>query len=132
MSRLRITAAVLLAAMETVAVAERVARGAPENIMSEEHELDSAPTPSQLITMKNLTPDQVRRIDEVLLAQAVPQWRKASGVVGFAMKQLRNEHPGLPDVYYAGRLSALVAAGKLESKGDLRRMRFSEVRLSGS
>jgi hypothetical protein len=78
-----------------------------------------------------LTSDQVRRIDEVLLNNAAPQWRKVARVVGSAMMQLRAELPRLPDVYYSGRIAELVNAGKLQSQGNLRRMRFSEVRTSG-
>jgi hypothetical protein len=35
---------------------------------------------------------------------------------------------GIPDVYYAERVRALVDRGLIESVGNLRRMRFSEVR----
>jgi len=38
--------------------------------------------------------------------------------------------PGIPDIYYANRVRALVEAGRLESQGNLDYMRFSEVRLS--
>ena len=99
--------------------------------MTGEDEVDTVPTASEIKIIKKLTPDQVARIDEVLLANVAPQWRKVARVVGFAMMQLKGEHPGLPDVYYSGRIAELVNAGKLQSQGNLRRMRFSEVRVSG-
>jgi hypothetical protein len=98
--------------------------------MTGEDELDSEPTAAELKLINRLTPDQVKKIDEVLLANAAPQWRKVASVVGTAMMRLREEYPGLPDVYYSRRVAALVVTGKLQSQGNLRRMRFSEVRLS--
>ena len=100
--------------------------------MTGEDELDSAPTTAELKIINKLTPDQIKRIDEVLLAHSAPQWRKVARVVGSAMMQMRGEYPGLPDVYYSGRIAELVNAGKLQSQGNLRRMRFSEVRISGA
>jgi hypothetical protein len=128
---LRITSAVLLAASAAVAVPDSIAQGIPENFMTGEEELDSAPTAAELKIINKLTPDQVKRIDEVLLAQTALEWRKVARVVGSAMLQMKGEYPGLPDVYYSGRIAELVTAGKLQSQGNLRRMRFSEVRISG-
>jgi hypothetical protein len=99
--------------------------------MTGEDELDSAPTAAELEIINKLTRDQVKRIDEVLLANTAPQWRKVARVVGSAMMQMRGEYPGLPDVYYSRRIAELVTAGKLQAQGNLRRMRFSEVRTSG-
>ena len=36
---------------------------------------------------------------------------------------------GLPDLFYAGRIKALVAQGRLVAYGNLAHMRYSEVRL---
>jgi hypothetical protein len=38
--------------------------------------------------------------------------------------------PGLPDLFYAERVRALVAKGLLISEGDLDYMRYCEVRLA--
>jgi len=51
-------------------------------------------------------------------------------VVGLSMIQFKGRFVGVPDVYYARRVAELVAMGKLEAQGDLRRMRFNEVRIS--
>jgi len=45
------------------------------------------------------------------------------------MRQLEQDFPDLSDSYYALRIGSLVAADRLESKGNLDYMRFSEVRL---
>jgi len=37
---------------------------------------------------------------------------------------------GIPDIYFLSRVRVLVDLGKLESRGDLSKMRFSEVRAS--
>lgn len=37
--------------------------------------------------------------------------------------------PGLPDLFYAERIKALVARGELIAEGNLEYMRYSEVRL---
>lgn len=63
-----------------------------------------------------------------LLAHATKNWQKAARVIGLILMEGDDEHwPG--DEFLATRLKALVAAGKLESQGDLTKIRFSEVRL---
>lgn len=75
-----------------------------------------------------LTPEQVKAIDTALLEDVSQRWTKVAMVLG---KQLR-ARPGIPaDVpleYYWERLRRLVDTNELESQGDLRRARFSEVR----
>jgi hypothetical protein len=75
-----------------------------------------------------LTPDQVKAIDAALLGDVSARWTKVAMVLG---KQLK-ARPGIPaDVpleYYWERLRHFVDANELESQGDLRRARFSEVR----
>lgn len=76
-----------------------------------------------------LTSDELQRIDEAILANASTQWRKVARVAGSAMSTNLGIVPDIPDVFYADRVRKLVAAGKLESQGNLAFMRFSEVRL---
>ena len=75
-----------------------------------------------------LTPSQVSAIDAAILQGVPATWCKVAMVLG---KQLK-ARPGLPtDVpleFYWQRLSRLVERGDLESQGNLRRARFSEVR----
>jgi hypothetical protein len=66
--------------------------------------------------------------DKALLQQATERWQKAAKIIGQVMMSVgEDDWPG--DTYLAERLQALVTAGKLESQGDLSRIRFSEVRL---
>jgi hypothetical protein len=74
--------------------------------------------------------DRLATIDSALIANTKKQWLKAARVVFDAL-----EAGGFPkdnDHYvdlHVRRLIALVDSGKLEAQGNLRRPRFSEVRL---
>jgi len=83
--------------------------------------------------------DQVRlppsiseaQVDQIIFSVMVPQWRKMARMIGDALG--RCEEVGLPisAEVVAARIQALVEADRLVSQGDLRRWRFSEVRLKG-
>jgi hypothetical protein len=90
---------------------------------------DPPPTDEQQKRIDQLTADQIKMIDEAILANVSSQWRKVARVAGSAMTALENIVPPTPDIFYANRVRHLVAAGKLESRGNLLFMRFSEVRL---
>jgi hypothetical protein len=77
------------------------------------------------------TEDQVQLIDEMLLAECAPSWRKVARIVGTVSTRGPAEFADIPIGFYALRVRALVVAGKLESQGNLDYMRFSEVRLPG-
>ena len=78
-----------------------------------------------------LSADEISAIDSVLLSQCDNHFRKVAFVVGSAMTHLVvNRIEGVPDVYYAQRVRALVERGVLESAGNLAYMRYSEVRLA--
>jgi hypothetical protein len=86
-------------------------------------------TPEEEAVANSLPPEMVRRIDTELLSHARPLERKVAMIVGLAMNNPTVRVPGLPDIYYAQRVKALVATGKLLAEGNLDYMRFSEVRL---
>ena len=77
-----------------------------------------------------LTPAQVQRIDEALLSDCIASGRKVARIIGTAFTLLRDEIPDVPLGLYSRRVQALVAAGRLKSRGNLDYMRFSEVRLA--
>ena len=99
--------------------------------MAHRHELDLdsdlSPDEERLAAM--LTPVQLAEIDAALVRACSPRSRKLAMVVASAMDDLPQRIDGLPDVFYARRVSAMVSSGKLEAIGDLRRMRYSGVRL---
>lgn len=94
-----------------------------------EDELDRLLTAEELSKIERLSANEVAKIDEALLANATSQWRKVARIVGTSMTGLDSKLVGIPDIYYSQRVAKLVSDGQLESQGNLRKMRFSEVRL---
>ena len=74
------------------------------------------------------TPAQVDAIDDALLSDITPTWSKVAMILG---KQLKAK-PGIPDdvplEYYWERICRMIERGDLDSQGNIRRIRFSEVR----
>jgi hypothetical protein len=71
-----------------------------------------------------MTPDD---IDQAILAQCREQWLKVARVLAFTVNALENS---ITDEAAADRLATLVAAGRLEARGDIAKWRHSEVRLA--
>jgi len=93
-----------------------------------EHEgLDPPLSREQSSLVAQLTQEQLAAIDSTLLAQCAGSWRKVSYVVGSALQQLRLS--GVPDTFFVLRVKEHIARGKLEGRGDLSRIRYSEVRV---
>ena len=90
---------------------------------------DPALTPEQEEKVALLSQSDLEKIDNVLLKNSNQLWRKVARVIGTTMNELPNRIDGIPDVFYASRIRILVEVGKLESQGDLRCMRFSEIRI---
>jgi len=88
--------------------------------------------PEEEARVARLSQSELLEIDEALLSNVKPQWRKVAMVVGITMSSLSIRLPGIPDVFYGMRVRKLVEDGMLESQGNLARMRFSEVRLPPS
>lgn len=86
-------------------------------------------TTEQQALASKLSASELKRIDLALLANADSHWRKVARIVGTTMTSIEQRPKGLPDVFYAQRIQYLVATGALESQGNLKRMRFSEVRI---
>jgi hypothetical protein len=75
-----------------------------------------------------LSQSQIDTVDRAILSSSVAHWRKVAHVVSSAMAQVGRTLPGVPDVFYAERVRKLVEHGALDAQGDLRRMRYGEVR----
>jgi hypothetical protein len=74
----------------------------------------------------SLTAVELQVIDASILSHATVHWKKVLSL----MKG--DDGNSLPYQFYVRRVARLAATRKLESQGDLRRMRHSEVRLPGS
>lgn len=70
------------------------------------------------------------KVDELILDSASDRWRKVAFVVGAVLAEVGNEAPELNDEEVANRVRNLVSDGLLESRGDLDRIRYSEIRRS--
>jgi hypothetical protein len=90
---------------------------------------DSPLTLEQQAVVDQLSESEIRAIDEALLSNALPRWRKVAMIVGLTMSTRPNPRSNIPDVFYAQRVRSLVSDGRLESQGNLAYMGFSEVRL---
>ncbi|MGN8084346.1 DUF3658 domain-containing protein, partial [Variovorax sp. 22077] len=85
-------------------------------------------SPAEGARVAKLSQAELALIDTALLSQVSDDWRKVARVVGMAMLSTRDLPSGVPDAFFAKRVRLLVESGQLESQGDLRRMRFSEIR----
>jgi len=98
----------------------------------EDTPFDAPPSKGELARIHSLSAEQIEQIDRALLAGACDQWRKVARIVGTVMSEESPRLQGVPDSYYSQRIATLVERGLLQSQGDLRRMRYSEVRVSAS
>jgi hypothetical protein len=90
---------------------------------------DGELTPEEIEAVNRLSPIEIESIDAGLLAAANQNYRKVAMVVGTAMQRLGERFPLVPDIFYSQRVQALVLQGKLVAQGNLRHMRYSEVKL---
>lgn len=89
---------------------------------------DTELSPAEGARVAKLSQAELALIDTALLSQISGDWRKVARVVGMAMLSTRGLPSGVPDAFFAKWVRLLVESGQLESQGDLRRMRFSEIR----
>jgi hypothetical protein len=76
-----------------------------------------------------LTAEDIAAIDEAILSKLGSHWRKTAFVIAVAMYAYPERFEDIPDVFYGRRVLALAQQGLLEASGDLRKWRFSEVRV---
>ena len=92
---------------------------------SDDPELDIA----ERAIVDRLTADDLAAIDAVLLSHINSRWRKVAMIVAKTLSDsARPRTRDVPYLFYAERIRHLAAIGVIESVGNLRRMRFSEVR----
>jgi len=97
--------------------------------VEEEPQDDPELSEEQRLIISKLSTAELAKIDDALLAHVPTRWGKLARVVGQTMMDLGQDRvAGVPDIFYAQRVRLLVDQGLVESVGNLRRMRFSEVR----
>jgi hypothetical protein len=98
--------------------------------MSEEIPIANPPlTAKEQSAIAKLSDMDLKVVDSEILARSAHHWLKVTRVVLPTVNALSNRYPDLSYIFYTQRLSHLVADGRLEAKGDLAQMRFSEVRI---
>lgn len=74
-------------------------------------------------------------LDQLLLSFSDRQWRKVARIIGKTLDALEQRGVQLDGTIAAqidARMAMLVGNRQLEAKGDIRRWRYSEIRLPGS
>jgi hypothetical protein len=87
-------------------------------------------TPEQKAKVDQLSEAQIKEIDQTILENASRDWSQVARLVLTTMIERKEGVTGLPEVFYLERISSLVKEGFLESRGDLKDMKASEVRLA--
>ncbi|MBA2399480.1 MAG: hypothetical protein H0V72_12395 [Bradyrhizobium sp.] len=70
-------------------------------------------------------------LDQLILSSLGPHWRKTARVIGDLVIRCKTLVWPINAEMLAARLQALAEAGRIQSAGDLRASRHSEVRLTG-
>jgi hypothetical protein len=98
-------------------------------LLDDDDELPMLPEPSEATLVARLGSKGIEAIDAVLLGHTRRTWLKVARVVFDGLRA--GGFPADDDVVYlhVRRIAELVRTGQLESQGNLRRPRFSEVRL---
>ena len=68
-------------------------------------------------------------LDEAILATAEQNWRKMAYIVGTLVEHFKKRATELDAAIIAARIQELAKRGQTDSQGDLRKCRFSEIRL---
>jgi hypothetical protein len=90
-------------------------------------------SPLRVLTETGLVSAPLSFFDDLLLSCAVDHWRKVARVVGEALSKIwEGQFIQTDDWVLHARVIALAEAGQLESRGDLSRAQFSEVRVPGA
>ena len=86
-------------------------------------------TPEQEQLVAILSKSDLEEIDAALMKSITNQWRKVARVIGTTLIEFNGRFKGIPDLYYGHRIRKLKEKGLFESQGDLKKMRYSEIRL---
>jgi hypothetical protein len=69
-------------------------------------------------------------LDSAIFSALTSRWQKTAMVIGKTLKQCETLALPVDDEVVGVRIRALAEAGRLEGEGDLRKWRYSEVRLN--
>lgn len=98
-------------------------------LFDDDGELPMSPDPSEAVLSVRLGEQGLRSVDAELLSHARPSWLKVARVVYGALNSSGFETAEDVVNLHVRRVAELVQLGHLEAQGNLRRPRFSEIRL---
>ncbi len=98
--------------------------------MSDEEHIEYILSAEDAIIVGRLSEIDIEKIDQWLLQNITTQWQKVAMVVAKAIGESDREEllTNVPDVFFGMRVKALVSEGKVISQGNLKKMRFSEIK----
>jgi hypothetical protein len=114
---------------QTALATDHPSNSGEQPVEPDEHLFGGAMDADEANVVSALTPGQVTAIDAAILHDVSPRWSKVAMVLGRQLKARPGIPRDIPLEYYWQRLSLLVDQGRVEVQGDLRRARYSEVRL---
>ena len=95
-------------------------------------EEEAVPSFEDLAEIQRATASEVAAIDTLIFRACSPQWRKVAMVAGTLLNEFDSKFAHLPFVFIQVRISELARAGQLEVRGNVMKLRASEVRLANS
>jgi hypothetical protein len=97
----------------------------------DDYALPATASESERVLAESLGPEGLRSIDDAITKATQPRWCKVARVVSDAIDARGLSTDDTQFDLHVRRVIALVESGALEAQGNLRRPRFSEVRLPG-
>jgi hypothetical protein len=97
--------------------------------MADDYELPAVAGESERLLAESLGTAGIRSIDAAITKATPPRWSKVARVVSDALEAGGSSTDEPEFELHVRRVIVLVESGALEAKGNLRRPRFSEVRL---
>jgi len=98
-------------------------------LLDDDDELRVAPSDDEKLLAESLGPEGLRAIDDAIAQVVKQRWQKVAMVAIQAIKTGGQATSEERVQLHVRRIIALVELGTLEAQGNLRRPRFSEVRL---
>ena len=100
--------------------------------MTKETPIEMPPlTDEEQKIVNQLSLEDIEIIDNELLINSTTYRQKTAMLIGCTMSTLKNTYSDIPASFYLDRIIKLVDKKKLQAYGNLRFVRFSEIKLIG-
>lgn len=101
-------------------------------LLDDDDELPPFPEMEEQALAADLGAEGLNKIDEAIVACSKSSWLKVARVIADAIKFGDFSYSDAAIDLHVRRVTKIVASGMLEARGDLKKPRFSEVRLPNS